>query len=317
MINNIIRSATRNSKRDKVRCLTFCRENEGFFNLLSNCNCEIYVVPRKGVSDWKPSICKIPENIFPLKDESLIATLPYVDCVIINDRLQEWDMGMSISQSLHIPTIVIDHVTRDCLQKLPLGSEVNVEAPLENRNGNINVSLSEKAKESWGASVHGVSVTIPPYLQGVVGDESKDLIVVDNNLPQQPMGMIEQFVSEFDAVPRFPQDNSKDLRKAKVYINTWNNIDIKTIEAMSFGSIAISPRTKETSKFIEHKKNGLLFSDLSEIPQMIRDCLSGKYENIPEEGIKSALEMSCDKESFIKKWNQVLSYISESFFLRN
>ena len=226
-------------------------------------------------------------------------------------------MGNPISQGLHIPIIVIDHVTRECLQKLPLAGSVSVNAPLELRSGNINVSLSEKVKESWAANSHGISITIPPYIKEATGDKEKTLIVVDNNLPAQALAPIEQCVSGLGAVSRFPEADLDKLKKAKVYINTWNNIDIKTMEAMSLGCITISPRTSENSKFIEHEKNGLLFSDVSEIPELIRSCLGGKYDSIEENGKKSVLKMSCDEESFIKKWNQVFSYISESFFLRN
>ena len=76
----------------------------------------------------------MPENIFPLRHDSLVPRIPYVDCVIINDRLQEWDMGSSISQSLHVPLVVVDHVSRDCIQKLPINGSVQVGEPLELRH---------------------------------------------------------------------------------------------------------------------------------------------------------------------------------------
>ena len=52
----------------------------------------------------------------------------------------------------------------------------------------------------------------------------------------------------------------------------------------------------------------------------LANVLSGKngYEisgELKYQG-KSLKEISIDEESFIKKWNQVLSYISETFFLR-
>ena len=226
-------------------------------------------------------------------------------------------MGKSISQTLHIPVIMVDHVSRDCLQKLPLGGSVSVGGALELRSGDINVSLSENIKESWNAGDYGVSVTIPPYVKEHNNEEEKTLVVIDNNLPTEPLGIIERFTQEFGVVSRFPESDLNNLEKAKVYINTWNNIDIKTIEAMSLGCITISPRTPESSRVIEHGKNGLLFSDISEIPDLIRSCLSGEQDSIQNEAKRSVLEISCDEESFVKKWNHVLSYISESFFVRN
>ena len=291
MINNVIRSATRDSKTDKIRCLTFCRENEMFLNLLSRCNCEIYVIPKEGVSNWKPDICKIPKNVFPLKSEEEIRSIPYVDCVIINDRLQEWEMGRAISQSLHVPTVMVDHVSKECLQKLPVAGGVSAQGALENRNGDINVSLSEKIKSSWGAQSH-ISVIIPPYVEGGTADEGRSLVLVDNNLPSEILQVVERFVGELGAVSRFPESDLNNLKKVKVYLNTWNNIDIKTIEAMSLGCITISPRTPESSRVIEHGKNGLLFSDISEIPDLIRSCLSGEQDSIQNEAKRSVLEIS-------------------------
>ena len=61
----------------------------------------------------------------------------------------------------------------------------------------------------------------------------------------------------------------------------------------------------------------MFFSDMSEIPQLVNSCLQGKYDNIPEEAKQTALDLLSNEDSFVKKWNQVLSYISESFFVRN
>ena len=316
MINNIIRSATRDSKKHKIRCLTFCRENEMFLDLLSKCNCEIYVVPKEGISNWKPSICKIPKNVFPLRHEGEITNIPYVDCVIINDRLQEWDIGKSISQSLHVPTVVIDHVSREGIQKLPIAGSVSVQAPLEIRNGDINVCLSEKIKESWGSQSH-ISVVIPPHVKDGTADKEKSSVVIDNNLPADILTIVESFVKEFEPVPRFPESDLNNLKSAKVYLNTWNSIDLKTLQAMSAGCITISARTLENISIIEHEKNGLLFSDMSQIPEMVRACLNGEYDQIQQESKKTVAQICCDEKSFVKKWNRVFSYISESFFVRN
>ena len=317
MINNVIRSATRDHLKTKMRCLTFCRENEKFISLLSKCNCEVYIVPKQGFSDWNPAIAGIPENIFPLRHESLISMIPYVDCVIVNDRLQEWDMGLAISQSLHVPMLVVDHVSRNCIQKLPLNGSVTVDEPLELRNGDLNVALSDEIRESWQSNAHGISITIPPYLQKQESQQKKNSIVVDNNLPAEVLSFIDNALKGIDVVSRFPESNLKNIKRAKIYINTWNNIDLKTLEAMQLGSIVISCAAEETKKVIKHEINGLLFSDMSEIPQLVNSCLQGKYDNIPEEAKQTALDLLSNEDSFVKKWNQVLSYISESFFVRN
>ena len=86
LINNVIRSATRKNE-DTLRCIVLCRENEHFLSTLSKANCELYVMKREGLSDWKTGIEKIPENVYILDKSIDETTISYFDCVIINDRL--------------------------------------------------------------------------------------------------------------------------------------------------------------------------------------------------------------------------------------
>jgi len=322
IMNNIIRSAKR-TKGETLRCLTFCRENEKYMRLLSKCNCELYIISKPNQSDWKSTVAKLADNIFVCRDEnSALASSPFFDCVIANDRLQEFDMSVEISQSLHIPIITIDHVSKGITQKLPSGSAVNVTSPLDGRGGNINVCLSEKIKESWDGKnmgYQGISITIPPHINiknKLDEEESKEGILVDNNVAQPLMNIIHSSLPKFNLIPRFPETSFKKIREAKVYLNTWNNVDIKTLEAMAAGCITISHRTSDTELIIKDKQNGLLFSEVGELPDMLTKCEEGAYDYIPDNSIKTAKEISIDEESFIKKWNQVLSYISETFFLR-
>ena len=319
MINNVIRSAIR-TKKDTLRCLTFCRENERYLRLLSKCNCELYVLPKAGQSDWKTSVAEVPKNTFIFRDETVaMSSQPFFDCVISHDRLQEFDIAMSVSSSLHIPIITIDHVSSKVIQKLPAASQVSASSSLGERTGNINICLSEDIKKSWGKNSQGISIVIPPHLDIASFDkkEPKEGVVIDNNVPAQIMDILMAHLSEFNPKLRFPETSFEHIEKAKVYINTWNNIDIKTLEAMSLGCITVSPRTPETETIIENKKNGLLFSDVSELPEMLKRCESGVYDGVGRKGSEVVKENSIDEESFVKKWNQVLAYISETFFLRN
>ena len=325
IMHNIVRSAMR-TKKDTLKCLAFCRENEKYLKLFSKCNCELYILPKPNQSDWKDSVvADVPNNIFICQgDKGIFTSQPFFDCVIANDRLQEFDMALKISQSLHIPLITVDHVSSQVAQKLPAGSSVNVTSPLEVRGGNINVCLSENIKKSWHSNAntkwHGISITIPPYVNidnSFDGKKTKKGIVIDNNVAQPLMNILGNTLSRFAIAPRFPETSFDKIREAKVYINTWNNIDIKTLEAMAMGCITISHRTPDTELLIKDKQNGLLFSDISELPDILTKCEEGIYDQIPNNAIETVKEISIDEESFIKKWNQVLSYISETFFLEN
>ena len=320
IMNNIVRSATR-TKNDTLRCLTFCRENERYLRLLAKCNCELYVIPKHEQSDWKTTVSEIPENVFIFKDEnSLFNTRSFFDCVICNDRLQEFDMASSISKSLHIPLVTIDHVSQEITQKLPAASKVDVGGSLFERIGNINVCLSEDIKKSWNTNAYGISIEIPlclDHMNDVEEPSSQNDIVLDNNLPQALMNVIEGDLAEMGVIPRFPESSFENIKNAKIYINTWNNIDIKTLEAMSLGCITISPRTIETESIIKDKENGFLFSDFSELPKIIKECEKETSEKISQKSIETSKKICIDEKSFVKKWNQVFAYVSETFFSGN
>jgi len=326
IMNNIVRSATR-TKKDTLKCLAFCRENEKYLKLFDKCNCELYILPKPNQSDWKTSVVPdVPNNIFVCQDEnSIFTSQPFFDCILANDRLQEFDMALKISESLHIPLITIDHVSSKVIQKLPAGSNVNITSPVDGRGGNMNVCLSEDIKKSWHSNVnsawHGISITIPPYvnIDNSLDNNKKPKkgIVIDNNVAQPLMNILGSVLGDFEATPRFPETSFDKMREAKVYINTWNAIDIKTLEAMAMGCITISHRSPDTELFIKDKQNGLLFSDISELPDILTKCEQGIYDQIPDNAIETVKEISIDEESFIKKWNQVFLYISETFFLEN
>ena len=323
IISNVIRSAMR-TKEDTLKCLTFCRENEKYLSLFSKCNCELYVIPKPNQSDWKTTVSELSQNIFAFKDERNAFSRPFFDCVIANDRLQEFDMATAISNSHHVPLVTIDHASQKVVQKLPCGSAVNVQSSLEGRGGNVNVCLSEDIKASWQSvsnpTWHGISITIPPHIKSediANSEKPRDGIIIDNNVPQAIMNTMELHLKEFNVAPRFPETSLEKLRGSKVYINTWNTVDIKTLEAMSVGCITVSHRTPDTELIIEDKKNGILFSDISELPDIIKKCKEGAYDDIPKNAMQTAAEVSIDEESFVKKWNQVLSYISDTFFVRN
>lgn len=321
-INNVIRSVMR-TKEDTLKCLVFCRENEKYLKSLSKCNCELYVIPKPNQSDWKESVATASADIFVLKnDQTALGFRPFFDCIIANDRLQEFDLALSASRHLHIPIITVDHVSQNIIQKLPASSNVQAGISLENRVGNINVSMSEEIKKTWNSNSHGISIVIPPYIESHPSPDEEEIllrtkIVIDNNVPQPIMNAIQSTLSKVDVSPRFPEHSVENIKDAQIYINTWNNIDTKTLEAMLMGCITISHRTPDTEMIIRDKENGLLFSDFSELSEIIKKCKEGAYNHIPKEAIKTAKESSVDEESFVKKWNQVLSYTSEAFFLRN
>tara|TARA_R100001163_G_C5066826_1_gene205486 strand:- start:2289 stop:3251 length:963 start_codon:yes stop_codon:yes gene_type:complete len=316
--SNAIRSITRKST-DRFRCISFCRENEKYIECLSKCNCDIYIVTRDGISGWKDSICSAPKNVSVLTKDLNSCGISYFDFIICNGRLQEFDMAYAISNALQIPIITVDHVSKDIFQKNPLNMDVNKDLQLEGRVGQINVALSDRIKQSWNTGTYGISITIPTFVKDSFDHNPKKTkdFIMDNNIPVEGLANIQGLLSQYNCQPRFYSDKREDIGEYRFYINTWNNIDNKTLEAMLARCIVLSPKTPDSEGIITHGENGLLFASPSELSELLAQCKSGKWKDIGEKARAYVLDNYPDEDEFCKKWDKVFSYASDSFFVRN
>ena len=314
---NIIRSATRGSK-DRLKCLSVCRENEKYLATLSDINCDIYILLADGLSGWKPTISKMPQNVFALSNAVEHSGLVGFDFIMCHGRLHEFDFVYSLSNALHLPLVTVDHVSENVKQKLPFSASAKVEIDhVLPRVGDINISNSNEIKDSWKTSTYGISITIPPYVSAKnIDNEKQHKVIIDNNLPANFTGQVEALSNEFDCAVRFGEGAEEDISKFKFYVNTWNNIDNKTLEAMACGCVTMSPRSPETEIVITDGENGLLFEDIDDLRRIIKECLEDKHQHISSNARQFILDNHSNKEEFDKKWNQVLSFISNSFFTR-
>jgi hypothetical protein len=314
--SNIINSAFRNQE-DRLKCLCLCRENEKYISTLSGINCDIYIVAKDGVSGWKTTVSKFPDNIFALtKDISQLASNDF-DFVMCHGRLHEFELAHSISQTLHIPLLTVDHVSSVIKQKLPMHSRI--EADIQQflyRVGDINISTSKEIKDSWSSSTYGISIEIPSYIEQHGSVEKTKSFVIDNNIPSQYAAQLEQILSGSECELRFTDKDELDISVFKFYINTWNNINNKTLEAMSLSCITFSPRTAETERVIEHGVNGILYDNIEDLKQLMLEATAGKYDEIAKASAQHILNNHSNREEYNKKWNQVLSFLSNSFFTR-
>ena len=314
--NNVIRSATRD-KSTRLACVVICRENETFLENLAKLDCDFYIIRQPGLSDWKSAIANKPDNVYLIEDLTDMLGVP-VDFAICNDRLQEFDLGYQVSLLAHIPLVLIDHVSSDIKQKLPLFASVGDNQSFYTRPSDINISLSENIKKSWPSNT--ISICIPPLINESCFDyevDSKEGVLIDNNIPQDAVNVIANVFNRADCTFRYVDNtNCSDPKNYKVYVNTWNNIGTKTLQAMAAGCITISPRNKETESLIEHEKNGLLFEGPKHLYDLVDKSLNGDYSHIIKNSVETAREMSCNEEVFLQKWKQVLDYISNLFYIR-
>jgi len=322
LVNNIVRSVTRKDG-DPLRCLTFCRENEKYLELLSKANCEIYVIVREGLSDWKSEMVPIPNNVFVLNQSIEETNISFFDCVIANDRLQEFDTMSDLSRQLHLPMITIDHASKQILQKLPFTNSVQTTDPLDRKTGIVSVSVDSDIGNSWkGVSPGGLSLNIPFYIdmqkyRGADTKAKKEGAIIDNNVADPIMKLFESSLNGVVLSPLFIPSEAPEsvLRHAKVYVSTWSGLNLKLLEAMSSECIVVVPRNIDTESVIQDNYNGYLFSTLAELRDIVPKCLKQKGDEIGKRARNTIKDKYLsDLDTFTDKWNHVFNYVSNSFF---
>lgn len=318
VMNNLIRSATR-TEEQPLRCLSFCRENEKFLSLFDNVNCEIYVVEREGLSSWKEGICNIPDNIFLIKGDISNFKGTYIDCILINDRLQEFDLGSQLSQQLHVPVILVDHAGEEQIQKNPFGVRPSVSPEIKARSGNINITVGSSVQSQTAVNPKALSMSIEPYVDtDKYSPEKKEIaIAVDNNTPPELFQAFMEFSSDNGAIGIFNNENKEPheiMNQSKIFLATWSGMDMKTIEAMASGCIVIAPNSPDVRGIIKHGETGFLYNTVEELQELLKESLSSDSEDVGNAARQVILDKYSDKSSFTNKWNQVFSYISKVVF---
>lgn len=318
VMNNLIRSATRTDGQT-LKCLSFCRENEKFLSLFEGVNCEIYVMEKEGLSSWKEGISALPSNVFLINGDINQFKDTYIDCVLINDKLQEFDLGIQLSNQLHAPIILIDHAGEEQIQKNPFGISPSVNPEVMSRSGNINITVGSSVQSKSAANPRAIRMTIEPYVDSELysPEEKTNPVAIDNNTPSELFHSFMEFASKSGAVGLFNNEDKKSheiMNSSKVFIATWSGMDIKTIEAMSSGCIVIAPNSPDIRGIIKHGETGFLYKTIDELQDLLEESLSIESQDIGNAARQVVLDKYSDKGSFTNKWNQVFSYISKVVF---
>tara|TARA_R100001377_G_scaffold31597_1_gene17243 strand:+ start:1305 stop:2273 length:969 start_codon:yes stop_codon:yes gene_type:complete len=318
VMNNLIRSATRTDGQT-LKCLSFCRENEKFLSLFEGVNCEIYVMEKEGLSSWKEGISALPSNAFLINGDTNQFKDTYIDCVLVNDKLQEFDLGFQLSRQLHVPMILADHAGEEQIQKNPFGISPNINPEIMSRSGHINITIGSAVQSKSAANPQSIRMTIEPYIDSEMysPDEKTIPLAIDNNTPPDLFHTVMKFASKSGAVGLFDNEDKKSheiTNSSKVFIATWAGMDIKALEAMSSGCIVIAPDSPDVRGIIKHGETGFLYKTIDELHDLLAESLGIEGQDIGNAARQVVLDKYSDKSSFTNKWNQVFSYISKVVF---
>lgn len=274
---------------------------------------------KEGLSSWKEGISALPSNVFLISGDINQFKDTYIDCVLINDKLQEFDLGIQLSHQLHAPIILIDHAGEEQIQKNPFGISPNINPEVMSRSGHMNITIGSAVQSRSAANPQAIRMTIEPYVDSeLYSPEEKTIpLAIDNNTPSELFSSFMEFASKSGAIGLFNNQDKKPseiMNSSKVFISTWSGLDIKTLEAMSSGCIVIAPDSPDIRGIIKHGETGFLYKTIDELQDLLAESLSVESQDMGNAARQVVLDKYSDKSSFTSKWNQVFSYISKVVF---
>tara|TARA_R100000008_G_scaffold49026_1_gene29222 strand:+ start:3257 stop:4231 length:975 start_codon:yes stop_codon:yes gene_type:complete len=319
-IKNLVRSVKR-KKDDKLKIITFCETEEKYNSLLAQTGHDFYLWNEGIESKWNELVENRPSNIYKLPNVSKNIYENYFDLVICHNRIEQYNISSALSESLHLPIVVIDHCGEKVLKPSPIFS--NVTTPdiklLYKRDFVVNVCTHPKLVKEWphenkGSIVINTAVDTEKFQPANV--EKSFSIVLDNFIPA-PVAQFLSPLNKYSIISTDREDKTNLYNQGSVFINTWKNINIKLLEAMSCGTVPICIETPEITHVVKNKETGFIVKDIEEMVSLI-DKIQNKEINI-EQMSKNAREYIIKNhhiDLFINKWDQVFQLASNSFYSR-
>ena len=319
-IKNLVRSVKR-KRDDKLKIITFCETEEKYNSLLAQTGHDFYLWNEGIESKWNELVENRPSNIYKLPNVSKNIYENYFDLVICHNRIEQYNISSALSESLHLPIVVIDHCGEKVLKPSPIFS--NVTTPdiklLYKRDFVVNVCTHPKLVKEWphenkGSIVINTAVDTEKFQPANV--EKSFSIVLDNFIPA-PVAQFLSPLNKYSIISTDREDKTNLYNQGSVFINTWKNINIKLLEAMSCGTVPICIETPEITHVVKNKETGFIVKDIEEMVSLI-DKIQNKEINI-EQMSKNAREYIIKNHNidlFINKWNQVFQLASNSFYSR-
>ena len=319
-IKNIIRSVKR-KKDDKLKVITFCETEEKYNSLLAQTGHDFYLWGEGIDNNWNELVENKPSNIYKLPDVSKNIYENYFDLVVCHNRIEQYNIGEAISNSLHLPLIIIDHCGEKVLKASPIFSNVTTQdiKLLYQREFLLNVCTHNHLAKEWphenkGSIVINTGIDTEKYKPENI--EKSFSIVLDNFIPE-PVAQFLSSLNKYHIISTDREDKTNLYNYGSVFINTWKNINVKLLEAMSCGTVPICIESPEITHVVKNKETGFIVKDVQEMISLI-DRIQNQEVNI-EQIAKNAREYIVKNhhiDLFINKWNQVFQLASNSFYSR-
>lgn len=327
LMQSVVNSVLRIKGDRPLNIVTLSYNDEKYIESLCSIGHNFYLWKPNGFSDWNQAIAPIPSNLSILTEQDVVSPTHF-DLIICHDRLDQLEHAEKISEAFHLPVIVVDHCHRDTLRPHPaMGNiQINDALQLTDRSSiSMRVSSSNEVQESWNDSCIGSVVRpgidterfSPPARQR--GYEER-VVTFDNNLPEHMARGILADINRYHIIPVDSNDKSSrtdPYHRGDLFVNTYKNVTIKLLEAMSCECIPICFDFPDLRELISNGENGIIIDS----PEKIHAAIDSLYES-PEHmramgaSARSTVIESHGIENFAKGWGKVLDFIRPQFYNR-
>ena len=292
-INNIVQSALRKSD-DRLSILVLNEHYDDYIKRFEYLDHDFYLAnDMYGVPQWASPL---GFNNIHIANRLQDHCLSHIDAIVVFNRAGLWERAKQLSDTWHIPLIVIDITCSANHVPLPFFATVAVNNPpqLFQRNGHVSVGITEDVANSWQSPYQSLSMHIPIAPMPIQRKENADKILIDTSLPQEYIDSL-PFVAS-------PDKFTTDPTEAKIYLHLWRNVTPLMIDCMASDIPVITMSDQDFVDIINKHKKGLdTIQELISVwaPPVENDTTSYIKHVSQRSGIPSNVVFSPTKTNFL------------------
>lgn len=327
-ISSILQRATRN-KLDRLNIISYpCHER--FQTGLSDINADFYLWQQNNGKKWNYKYGPLPKNHILLNPKYGDNQLPdYVvpDCILMQNKLAEYNTTINLSNRYRIPIINISH----CLPWISISQKQMQQ--IHNMRADIEVFITKYSRDQWGYNEnnaivieHNIDNTLfKPYDM----EKIYDVLMVVNDLINRDWCCGYSLFKEISGYPNncyfdckivgdtpglsLPAQNIKELveiyNQSKVFLctATVSPISMALLEAMSCGLGCVAYASCAVPEIIQHGYNGLISTSPTELRKYCIDLLNDEdmRKELGNNARKTVIERF-NTNRFTKEWENIL-----------
>ena len=309
LAQNVIRSAIRESEDplnilvindlsyDYLERLALCFPQHKFFMVQSIC---------KDNNQWdRPIAC---ENLKYYVDFHELDDT-YFDVIICFNRLEAFSIANNISNMYHIPLINIDFASAHTRYPVPFGANLTTQDSYINNRGIVSVGSTDFITGSWKVHNSKIGATIGLPYKIFNKNPNAYKILVDKTLPQE----------FYDGLPINFDENlfTSDINEAAIYCHFLPNPTCLLLDCIASEIPIVSFNSVDLNEYLQEKFL-IIIDNVSKLshPNFAIEVKKFMESNNTLQNAKKYVEEHNKEINFKNKWNNILTYCSNTFYQR-